>query len=189
MLPKPKEKLDWLVPYRRTSRTIAWNFHDFERHVPVFILCDLRLIALWKWKQTVYLAQRRRGSRPTTAAPLTFDTDVLLHFLFYGANYEISKRDICGGREIGETGKHRGGEYKIFELSSFLLKGFSERELDVRKLRTDTFGLRLVLATRSMRHKQMRKLKTMAITRFLQQCTFVRRWDQVCEMWRCNPTT
>ena len=98
-----------------------------------------------------------------------------LHFLFDGANYEISKRDICGGREIGETGKHRGGEYKIFELSSFLLKGFSERELDVRKLRTDTFGLRLVLATRSMRHKQMRKLKTMAITRFLQQCTFVRR--------------
>ena len=97
----------------------------------------------------MYLAQRRRGSRPTTAAPLTFDTDVLLHFLFDGANYEISMRDICGGREIGETGKHRGGEYKIFELSSFLLKDFSERELDVRKLRTDTFGLRLVLCDTS----------------------------------------
>lgn len=103
------------------SRRIFTTLNDTYR----FCVYTLRFTTNCSLKMKT---NRVPATKATTDDPPTFDTDLVLYFLFHAANYEISisMEDVCGGRGIGENAKHSGREYKIFELSSFLLIVISE---------------------------------------------------------------
>lgn len=109
------------------SRRIFTTLNDTYR----FCIYTVRFTSNCSFKMKTNRVPATKATRLasyTTDDPLTFDTDVVLYFLFDAANYEISisKEDVCGGREMGENAKHSGRGYKIFELSSFLLIVISE---------------------------------------------------------------